>query len=159
MYKGIIEDIKRINNTDNAYCIKFPHHSISRVYFVTSEGISRHIDMQNLRDCLEGIKLFDRDAFFFQGSRAALEADTILNSEGLTEHYRLDINQFKAMWDPTPYIPEPHNSHTLYLKKDSDIPNWSETIIPTVRKSVKQGRNSLCLCGSGLKNKRCCKEY
>jgi len=69
-----------------AFTVKFEGiASVTRVLFVTPEGVSRHEDLDNLKDCLKGKLRFDRDAIFFRGDKAVRELRHLTKAAGVTD--------------------------------------------------------------------------
>lgn len=75
-----------------------PRENITRVYLVTNEGISRHVDFENMEKCCAGELKFDRDAFFFRHGKAIREANTLLNYKMISNHYRNFLEEKIKNW-------------------------------------------------------------
>lgn len=69
-----------------------------RTYFISSEGISRHVDKDNLDKCLNGLLRFDRDAIFFMKSRAICTAERLLDIPKLSDNIRKNLEAKLAEW-------------------------------------------------------------
>jgi hypothetical protein len=73
---------------------------LRRTYFVSNEGVSRHVDFENMEKCCRGELLFDRDAFFFRGDRAIYEAKTLLKCAMISNHCTNFLEKKIEEWQP-----------------------------------------------------------
>ncbi len=72
-----------------------PENSVSRVFFISQAAVSRHVDLKNLKDCLERKLSFKRDAFIFTGDRAISEINrNILKADGITQYQINTLNEY-----------------------------------------------------------------
>lgn len=69
-----------------------------RTYFISDEGISRHVDKENLDKCLSGEYQFDRDAIFFMKSRASCIAERLLNIKELPINIQDNLQNKLKKW-------------------------------------------------------------
>jgi len=152
-----------------------------RVWLATSEGISRHTDLQNLDDCLSSKLSFTRDAFLFRGDRAIAEINRLYNS-GLSDEGTNFLTEIAhKIWEKS-LSPQELKQFKLRAEKElieegfektADIDsmrgkekrNAIKDILqslnlgisePYIREDDKVGRNDLCPCESGKKYKKCC---
>lgn len=69
-----------------------------RTYLITNEGISRHVDQENLDKCLTGEYRFDREAFFFRNRKAISIAEQLLEVQELSENIKNNIHIKMELW-------------------------------------------------------------
>ena len=161
---GVVTEQSYYQGNDIVVTIDYAHEGFSRVFFVSSEGVSRHIDMDNLERCLAGELQFDRDAFFFRGERAVQEAHTILNCNGLKGNFTKYIHEKINVWSPRKRAESERKERNRIRTRDIIEETLSYGIggflggnhDPFVRDTPKIGRNEPCPCGSGKKYKKCC---
>lgn len=94
---NLIIDAQYINGHDLVLTVNH-ENKLNRVYFITDEGISRHVDKQNLHDCLHSIKLFDRDAFFFMKEKAISTCQILLECKILSENIEKYLKDKLKIW-------------------------------------------------------------
>ncbi len=90
------------NGSDAVFEVSFgstDSEKITRVYLISNEGVSRHIDFKNMEKCCSGELLFDRDAFFFRSDDAIDEARTLLNCEMINDYFTKFLNNKIKMWE------------------------------------------------------------
>jgi hypothetical protein len=69
-----------------------------RTYLITNEGISRHVDQENLDKCLSGEYRFDREAFFFRNRKAIHIAEQLLEVQELPMNIKNNIHTKMELW-------------------------------------------------------------
>lgn len=78
-----------------SYSYNNPENSVSRVFFISHDAVSRHCDLQNLKDCLDGNLSFRNDAFIFLKDRAISEINhNILNADNITQYQKNVLNEY-----------------------------------------------------------------
>lgn len=85
--KKIIKSFKNYNDSI-IITIEFIdgiNEPFQRVYYISTSAVSRHLNYYNLLQCLNGEKIFCKDAFIFNGNKGIYEIQkNILNSENIT---------------------------------------------------------------------------
>ena len=188
MKQGTILSHQPYGGSDVAFTVEFDSidEKLTRVYFVTDEGISRHVDKDNLNLCLDpdsGYR-FNVDAFFFMKEKAIREAELLLNCDWLSGHHRHYLERQIEKWTPTQKIQnssaygqygsgEVNKTMSKSLNSMVDaishgsgnkrvqnriMGKINHSIVPDVREEPKIGRNAPCPCDSGKKYKKCCKD-
>lgn len=100
MKEGRILTHSPYNGYDAVFTVEFdsPLEKLTRVYLVTDEGISRHVDFDNMEKCCAGLLKFDRDAFFFRHGKAIREAKVLLNCKMISNHYKNFLEEKIKKW-------------------------------------------------------------
>lgn len=68
----------------------------SRHFLISSCAVSRHVDLQNVVDCLNGIKSFSLDAFIFVGENAKSDINlNILRNALISPDHKMLIEKYR----------------------------------------------------------------
>lgn len=133
-------------------------HKVGHKYFSDDEWITINPENGNIL-LVDGSQCSVDEFFAYRTDKSFDEGYELIDSESEIEPEH--STKYPSIFDD-PYSIYPYNmiENEYRVTKDWGLTRKQrEAIIVPVRNTPKIGRNEPCPCGSGKKNKRCCKQY